>query len=143
MVPLSSQTHAQPETPAHKYSLVSIVVRDPGRDREARLRPIVRRALPELPPVHEQQRAVRRQPLLHVELEAHRGVDSAGDVEREGRDEEPGSRLAAGQAIGERAGCPIGEGEGGEVPSLPLAVEAAFVEDAADSVGEAAMNKGY
>lgn len=53
--------------------------------------------LPELPPVHEQQRAVWLV-VRRLELEAEYGVRVAGDIELERRHEEPDARPTARQA---------------------------------------------
>ena len=53
--------------------------------------------LPELPPIHKQQRAVRLV-VRRLELEAERGIRVARDVELERRHEEPHARAAAREA---------------------------------------------
>lgn len=58
------------------------------RNRESRLRPHVRRTLPVLPPVHEQQRAIWLVVRL-LELEADERVCISRDFQLEGRHEEP------------------------------------------------------
>ena len=80
--------------------------------------------------------------MLHVELEAYRGVDTAGNTERKRGDKEPDACLAVEQVVGKRTRCPVGDGERREMLPLALAVEGALVEDATNSVGEATINKG-
>ena len=119
-----------------------MVVQNSRWDREARLWPIIGSPLPKFPSVHEQQHAIWCQALLHVELEANRGVDTAGNTERKRGDKEPDACLAVEQVVGKRTRCPVGDGERREMLPLALAVEGALVEDATNSVGEATINKG-
>ena len=157
----STERGATSHSPQH--SLLSVVVQDPRRNRELRLRTQVRHTLhapngqqrsivtashqklqlkqfthlPEHPPVHEQQRPVRLR-VLCLELEPHQHVRVPREVELERRHEEPHARLAPGEALGEVARGPVRGVEPWEVPALPLAEEAAFVQHAAHLVREAA-----
>ena len=63
------------------------------RNRESRLRPHVRRTFPVLPPVHEQQRAVRLVVRL-FELEADERVRISRNFQLKGRNEEPDASSA-------------------------------------------------
>ena len=92
--------------------------------------------LAELPPVDEQERAVRLRVRL-LELEADEHVRARGERELERRHEEADAGRTAGQARGEVARGPARGVEPGQVPALALAEQASFVHHAAHLVREA------
>ena len=74
--------------------------------------PGCRTCLPEIPAVHEQERSVLLR-IICLELEAHEYVCIPREVEVERRREEPDTRAATGEALGQIALGPAADVESG------------------------------
>ena len=85
------------------------------------------------PAIHEQKGSVRLR-VRRLELEAHERICVLWERQIERRHEESDTCTAARETLGELPGRPTAGIESGKVPSLTLAEQPAFVQNAADLV---------